>query len=92
MKYQEKAQICYFLQTYEICVNLLKIFLSIIFIMDELNKEGHELVADLYLEIDRLNEEIKKLTEEIVQLKQPDGLELAMRDEADKYGFVLFNN
>ena len=60
--------------------------------MDELNKEGHELVADLYLEIDRLNEEIKKLTEEIVQLKQPNGLELAMRDEAEKYGFVLFNN
>jgi len=29
MKYQEKAQICYFLQTYEICVNLLKIFLLV---------------------------------------------------------------
>jgi FtsZ-binding cell division protein ZapB len=49
-------------------------------------------VADLYLEIEELNEKIKKLTQEIVQLKQPNGLELAMRDEADKYGFVLFNN
>jgi hypothetical protein len=29
MKYQEKAQICYFLETYEICVNLLKIFLLV---------------------------------------------------------------
>ena len=57
-----------------------------------MNHDGHELVADLHLEIDKLTEErnalleinrnlhekIKNLTRELMQLKRPNNLELVL--------------
>ena len=65
--------------------------------MDKLNIEGHELVTDLHLEIDKLTEErnalleitrklhvkIKNLTQETVQLKPPNNLELVLDFEKE---------
>lgn len=57
-----------------------------------MNKEGQEYVADLLLLIEDLQEEIKKLKEENEELKKPNGLELAMREEWELYENVLREN
>ena len=57
-----------------------------------MNKEGQEMIADLFLRIEELEKENKELKEEIDKLKQPSGLELAMREEWDKYQNVLREN
>jgi cell division protein FtsB len=57
-----------------------------------MNKEGQEMIADLFLRIEELEKENKELKEEIEKLKQPDGLELAMREEWEKYENVLREN
>ena len=57
-----------------------------------MNKEGQEMIADLFLRIDELEKENKELKEEIDKLNQPDGLELAMREEWEKYENVLREN
>ena len=50
------------------------------------------MIADLFLRIEELEKENKELKEEIEKLKQPDGLELAMREEWEKYENVLRQN
>jgi len=57
-----------------------------------MNKEGIEYVADLLLLIEELEQKIKKLTEENEELRQPNGLELAMREEWTLYENVLREN
>jgi len=57
-----------------------------------MNKEGQEYVADLLLLLEDLRKQIKKLREENEQLKKPNGLELAMREEWFKYENVLREN
>ena len=57
-----------------------------------MTKEGQEYVADLLLLIEDLKEQIKKLQEENDKLKEPNGLELAMREEWEKYEVVLRQN
>jgi len=57
-----------------------------------MNKEGQEYVADLLLLIEDLQEQIKKLKEENEELKKPNGLELAMREEWELYENVLREN
>lgn len=57
-----------------------------------MTNEGQEYVADLLLLIEDLKEQIKKLTEENDKLKEPNGLELAMREEWEKYEVVLRQN
>jgi len=57
-----------------------------------MNKEGQEYVADLLLLIEDLRKQIKKLKEENEELKKPNGLELAMREEWFKYENVLREN
>ena len=57
-----------------------------------MNKEGQEMIADLFLRIEELEKENKELKEEIEKLKQPDGLELAMKEEWEKYENVLREN
>ena len=50
------------------------------------------MIADLFLRIEELEKENKELKEEIDKLKQPSGLELAMREEWEKYENVLREN
>ena len=57
-----------------------------------MNKEGQEYVADLLLLIEELEQKIKKLREENEELKKPNGLELAMREEWSLYENVLREN
>jgi hypothetical protein len=57
-----------------------------------MNKEGIEYVTDLLLLIEDLQEQIKKLKEENEEIKKPNGLELAMREEWFKYENVLREN
>ena len=57
-----------------------------------MNKEGQEYVADLLLLIEDLRKQIKKLKEENEELKKPNGLELAMREEWSMYENVLREN
>jgi len=55
-------------------------------------KEAHEYVADLLLLIQDLQEQVKKLKQENDKLNEPNGLELAMREEWEKYEIVLREN
>ena len=55
-------------------------------------KEAHEYVADLLLLIQDLQEQVKKLKQENDKLNEPNGLELAMREEWEKYENVLREN
>jgi hypothetical protein len=55
-------------------------------------KEAHEYVADLLLLIQDLQEQVKKLKQENDKLNEPNGLELAMREEWEKYETVLREN